>query len=370
MNVKIYTIGLLIALSLSLSGFAQITLEAEDLPQLGDIIEFTEVVYQDLEEGPSGADIFWDFSSLTTLQVTDLEYSDVSLFPEAAQYANCESVFNSTVYDLVGILMETVSPGLGDPNGQAFLNDEYDGHLYIEGLVTGVTVPGSPFSYVNADVDNPIIHLTHLDYGETAGGTSVAYVPVSFNGINGVAELSVVRSVEADAWGTVVTPLGTFEVIRHKEITEAWAKAGIMIGGVFNEVNGVVPDTTAYQETYHYMSKELHHPVLTVRKSLFPITVQYVGYASGANFPFAVGIEDNFTKNLIQVYPNPASNQIYIDEAQNIKRIEILSVEQRHVLTLSNPDVAIDVSALANGLYFIKSILQNDEVSYGQFVKQ
>jgi len=349
---------------------AQITLEPEHLPQLGDIIELTEVVYQGLEEGPSGENIWWDFANLTDLESTDVAYTDVSAYPEAAEYSNCESVYTSKVYDLIGILMETVSAGLGDPEGRIFLNDQYAGHLFIEGLVTGSDVPGSPLAYFNANVDVPIIHLSHLDYGETLSGTSVAFVNATINGFTGVAKLTVDRSVEADAWGTVETPTGCFEVIRHKEITEASAKVGIMVFGDWQEWPDIVPDTTAYQETYYYMSKEMRHPVLTVRKSLFPISVQYVAYASDANFEYAVGIEEEFRPEHVHVYPNPTSDRIYLGNRENLLDIEIYNIQNQTLVKQSIFNESIDVSSLENGLYFLRAIDQNEKQYYSQFVKQ
>lgn len=64
---------------------------------------------------------------------------------------------------------------------------------------------------------------------------------------------------------------------------------------------------------------------------------------------------DNFNRDLIQVYPNPASNEINITDISEVTSYEIYNVIGKMVLKsdklFSN---TIDISTLINGVYFLK----------------
>jgi hypothetical protein len=80
----------------------------------------------------------------------------------------------------------------------------------------------------------------------------------------------------------------------------------------------------------------------------------------------SVGVMENSSNALFDVYPNPATNQLTIVNKAKISLIEIYNIEG--MLELSTQKSVIDVSGLAAGVYFIRAHSEGGTVSQ-QFVK-
>ncbi len=68
------------------------------------------------------------------------------------------------------------------------------------------------------------------------------------------------------------------------------------------------------------------------------------------SIPFDVGINENI-KTQLSIYPNPASNQIIIQN--EMKSLKLYSNLGELVLEINEPNQIIDISQLSNGLYYI-----------------
>ncbi len=87
-----------------------------------------------------------------------------------------------------------------------------------------------------------------------------------------------------------------------------------------------------------------------------------------------VGINETEIKTgEIKIYPNPANDQLIIDNGQLIiDEIEITNALGIHSFRfkVSNPTTQINIKTLAAGLYFVKVHLQNGEILVRKFVRQ
>ena len=73
----------------------------------------------------------------------------------------------------------------------------------------------------------------------------------------------------------------------------------------------------------------------------------------------------------INIYPNPASSQLYISHGVKIDRVEIYNITGSRVLSQENiATEAIDISELNSGLYFISVIDVNNNNIVRKFIKQ
>lgn len=66
-------------------------------------------------------------------------------------------------------------------------------------------------------------------------------------------------------------------------------------------------------------------------------------------------IEDIYNQNKVKIYPNPASNRIFVEgiEKENLNA-DFISLDGRLILNASvNSDYGIDISSLKSGIYFI-----------------
>ena len=78
---------------------------------------------------------------------------------------------------------------------------------------------------------------------------------------------------------------------------------------------------------------------------------------------------DELNKINFQVYPNPASNYLYISNTANLKRIEIFSVTGQKVKTVETFDNKIHVAELPQGVYVISAESNLGEIFSSKFFK-
>ena len=73
--------------------------------------------------------------------------------------------------------------------------------------------------------------------------------------------------------------------------------------------------------------------------------------------PYTIGIAETQCSASLRVYPNPAGNQLTIDNGELIiENVEIFSVVGQRVgaYPCGRPEMTIDISHLAAGMYFLK----------------
>lgn len=66
----------------------------------------------------------------------------------------------------------------------------------------------------------------------------------------------------------------------------------------------------------------------------------------------------------ISVYPNPATNFISVDNADNVKQINVFNLVGRKLKTINNvvKDERYDVSDLQNGMYLVQIIDHSNKI--------
>ncbi|GEM_PF-6133590 len=108
--------------------------------------------------------------------------------------------------------------------------------------------------------------------------------------------------------------------------------------------------------------------------SSMQFTMQAFAYNATTEAPITAGdlsaIQD-ISKKEIQIYPNPAQNQINLQTDENIQKLNIYDMSGKLVLTqthLSSGN-SVDISGLGKGLYLIK-ILGNQKITSVKLVKQ
>jgi hypothetical protein len=62
----------------------------------------------------------------------------------------------------------------------------------------------------------------------------------------------------------------------------------------------------------------------------------------------------------LSIYPNPASDKLYINSGDKIREIEVYTLEGRLVISkqISAFEFRLDVGSLRNGLYFIQIVTE------------
>ena len=74
------------------------------------------------------------------------------------------------------------------------------------------------------------------------------------------------------------------------------------------------------------------------------------------------------TENEITIYPNPASNQLYISTTEEISSVTIFSINGQLKQKTENPGTSISTSVLTEGIYFMNIITDTNEFIHKKFV--
>lgn len=83
----------------------------------------------------------------------------------------------------------------------------------------------------------------------------------------------------------------------------------------------------------------------------------------------SLAASEELTSELIQVFPNPAHETVYISNLNQDQEVDILTASGTHVTTVRSSNHKIDVSVLPAGTYFI-SIVQSNGKTVKSFIKQ
>ena len=348
--------GLLLG-ALLISAFqlsAQISIDKTDMPSPGDIVTTSTGLNPDfINYQETGEDYIWDFLELTPVSQsidTFLSLNDVSFiygwaFVGSANLVNKES-------NPIPI------PNFPITDFYTFYNNT-NNYFGIAG--EGYTLYGIP---IPLEFDSPdILYQFPMDYGNTGN----SYAEYAFGIPNyGYIRKEVSRSNTVDGWGTLITPYGTFEVLRLKsEVTQ--------FDSIYVDSLGIgLPIYREYTE-YRWLGKEQKIPLLQITSSLGGAIVTYI---DSVRFnPSTINNNSYFDSEEVKIFPNPAHNLINISfELLSNSDIEIeiydmagIKVADKTTLSHTPGTVTIKMNLrkfnLSNGIYFIKIISANQQTT-------
>ena len=135
----------------------------------------------------------------------------------------------------------------------------------------------------------------------------------------------------------------TFTFLGLTDVTEFWVE-GIGSNRGFMNVGMWEASPDSDGEMYHLLCYHEGNNVVFVNPEY-----------NECNLPY--GIEENLVENDVNIYPNPASQEvnILINNGLNISSIEIIDLTGR-VMLKSEKAVGIDIGDLPEGQYFVKII--------------
>ncbi|MDN3693427.1 T9SS type A sorting domain-containing protein [Chryseobacterium tructae] len=296
-----------------------------------------DVTATSITAGSAGANITWDFSAYTgTNPVSFVSricpgQTNCFRFPGA----NRISIMTNVDTNDFSSMTDTETTMLGSYSGPA-LGD--------------VTV-----TYVNplTEYKFPITYLQQFD--DTYEFNSVS---ASIGNVNETGQVSV----SVDAYGTVITPKGTYpNVLRIKRMRTATQLIA----------SSPVPLTATYtNESYQWVS-QTDGMVFSFAINTFVLNgitnvSKSVSYVDSAVLST---VDLNSKKTEIKIYPNPSSDYITITSKEDIKKVMINSLDGKTVLTTGNSR-NINVSKLSKGVYILQGELKNGTVISKKIIKK
>lgn len=331
--MKKQLLTLLIAISSTLL-MAQPTVSSAVFGALGDVINYTEVVPDGLTAGPSGENVTWDFSDLTlTGAFYSLELINLADAPDYTEFPGANMASDN---------------GFGQYGFLKLTSSEYTNYgSNAIGVITYYDDPEEifvfPMSYGTTNTDN-----FHASF---------------FSGID--FERSGTTISEADGYGTLILPTGTFEDVLRVKVSQDYTDDAALL-----------PSPIIYDFTLYYWLKD------GITGPLFQYFELNVGGAfpsesssAAFNTDLSIGIKDNTTLNQISISPNPAIDIVKIDCGTDVYNKQLIVYNQlgqivlTDVITTVNQSASIDVSELVTGIYQLVIQDGNNRIT-AKFVKQ
>jgi hypothetical protein len=330
---------LLLSLSLmtGMISYGQITINANDVIGYGEFIEQTVDTIPSIAHGPAGADQTWNYAGLLNAHTTSFFgfgapgwYSGSSEFPDATLAINdaasgVTSFFrkNSDALDLLGIYGDFVGSG----NEEALVFDPFERLISF------------PSTY-----QTEFFNSYSFDFSFDGSAFSVDSI---------VVQSDTDKSSEMDAWGTITTPLGTFDVIRQYiyEVTTTVIDAYLFGISVFNDTQ--VDET----HTYSFWTNDPDSRFVVLEYTYDPGLDMVLEVTWQSASPVLSLEEEGMPVSKLNVFPNPASDMVTLDVTiDGAHSFEVVDALGRIALSgeFNGNTHALSVAALENGLYSIR----------------
>ena len=345
---KIY---LLLLLAFPLLSNAQITIGTNDLTQSGQqFIVSQGAAFSGMDATLTGPNYNWDYSQLTyTSQTTD------TIFDESATGSLLSVYFfdNFINPNRSNQASHGNSFNLGTVNVSDVWNFYYNSTTSFTQTGFGAIVNGAPLPVAYNPHD--IIFTLPLNYGDNFSGNS-GYALDLTSTLGLYYSISKSRTTDVDGWGSVTTPLGTYQVLRTKATV-------VEVDSVYIDSLGFglsLPPITTTE--YKWLAGGEGIPVLQIN-------------TTGTGIVTSILYKDTLnTTNINQlavigepvVFPNPASENLFVkyslDRSSNIQ-FTILSSDGKVIMQEEEQGVLagdqikilpISQYHLADGNYFLK----------------
>ena len=322
---------------------AQVTINSEDLPAPGDTIRYTTVLgptIDDLFLDQTGEDQVWDYAWLEgEVQVVD-SFLSVSEAPFLYQFFFNNDFLYPESYSNHATRIDDMEVGdfsLEDPFF-FYMNDE-DSYRQTG---FGVTVSGIPFS-VPYEGPECIFDLP-MNYGDTndCAFESDLNVPGVFTWMQ-----SGERSNSVDGWGSVTTPLGTYEALRQTSVRQISDSTYIELLGF--GLNLPRPDETVY----YWVAEDMQAPVLEI------ITQDLFGFETVTSIRYQDDLTDVVPDNISEgvkanwsLYPNPATASVKLDGVMPGAQVQLVNLAGQVVAqTVLTGAGTLDLNGITAGMY-------------------
>jgi hypothetical protein len=327
---------------------AQITITSADVASPVKVIrQATDTMPTGYTIGSAGASQTWNMATLANGGEDTLTFVTASWGPDAASYPSANlavkqgwqnfyayATSNSSTLTIVG------TAGNADFGTGPVQIKQYNS--------PGEIIMNFPATYMTTFTNNFTTTTPAFDAG------------LSGSGIDSVKMKSEVKkTVLVDAWGTLATPLGTFNVLRTKETKISHDTTSVLFTGFGWDPFPGTPQTGADSTTsYSWWANGVGFPLVS-------ITLDSAGAMSQVQWlvvtPTA-GINEASASIDMNLYPNPAQNSITFElDAEKVSAIGLFDVTGQLVgaQEVKGDKTTVDVSGLANGVYSYALIGKN-----------
>ena len=342
---------------------AQDTLRSQDLPKNGDIFVLSiGNSFNNIQPSATGENFLWNYSNLesssqqidsmvpssATNPALSFFFIDNILNTNRANHASRGHNFNLGISEFTDVFnyyynsaLEYEQPGLG-------------------AIIDSILVP---IFYTPHD----IIYKLPLRYNDEDSVSFEFEIDLSSSTIGIYYHVNRKRHNKVDGWGTLITPFGTFDVLRIKStLTE---QDSIYVSALNQGIK--LPAVTSHE--FKWMGTGFGLPILQINTTVIDTQVTQILYQDSIRL---TNVSD-FTKVISEplIFPNPASEKIIIRYSLQKKsevEINLFSVEGGQIFNLTETKTniglnfqTIDLSKynLMEGNYFLKLSAENSALT-------
>lgn len=343
MKLHLLICGALISSGLN----AQITITSADMPVAGDSVRLSYAAGTgSVDHTLTGTNFLWDFSSLAPIAQERIDFNAPSAFPFA--FMSDIAVTNYSPDSLLGI--GTIPSQFTDyykRNNSSFrqigISFEFSQLISFPIPVifsAGDTVYRFPVNYGNID-------SCDAAYGFAIPG--LGYLGQDRHRVNSV-----------DGWGTLITPLDTYNVVRVRSVVNAIDTISL---DTTNQSGFTIVRPTEVQ--YKWMASGMMLPVLEVDCQIIANAevVTNVAYQDSLiDGLFQVTVQETADPSRLIVYPNPACGQLNVSIPESNNDVTEIGLYNSHGQIVpkewkrSGDVYSVDIVNVASGLYTLRVV--------------
>ena len=333
---------------------AQITITQTDFANASDTVRMTEAVWNPLLDfGATGANYAWDFSELQWQN----QYIDTFLNPIFTGLYNLTfsnipfNPYRSNIAKKADNTLTTL------PLLSNIFTNGYNFYYKTQSLLTqkgiGMRVSGFPTAVPMTHPDT-IYHFP-MDYGNEDSSWSDYTVRIPQLGTFSHKQH---RTSKIDGWGTLTTPYGTFDVLRH--VTEIRGSDSLYI----DTLNFGFKIDNDIQREYKWITNGKMAPLLQINTQAGILNqfqnfefVTKILYRDSVRFVVSGLADANRDEIQFHVFPNPATDNLMVFCSSNAVQQSLLIADMsgRVVFKKENAEMneKIDASGWERGIYFV-----------------
>lgn len=350
--MKKFTILLIVLFAFSLN--AQITINSNDLVGIGKVIEEAYDWSPDasIKPGQAGGNKTWDFSNLSADETSTILTTNPAWTPYGMFFPNSNLAFYSND-DSVYIYME-INPSQFNMMGMfTTVLDSIELPIIYD---PPIVIAEFPVQYMNQKDNQASFEFM---------------APISVTGIDSAKlKMDVISEIEVDAWGTITTPLGTFDALRIYTYEEAYDSIWFKAGGYWSFWTAS-KDVT---DSYAWWTDDDAAGFQLVEMSYYAAQ-DSVADVTFLNATPTQSLEKKHLTSILNIYPNPADNYINFDyKNESIAAIKIFDNTGRLIMSKilqPNEINKFTIEKYQSGVYFYNLIGENGEIiSKGKFCKR
>lgn len=337
-----------------------ITITDVDMPVVNDTIRYnTTNNIQGLDPTLTGANYTWDYSTLTSstqridtfFSVTSTPFSYQVYFNNSILYPTYKANYALRGPDLV------MPPALPIPISITdVFNFKKNSSNKYENVGFGAKISGVPSSIRNNPID--VEYVFPMNYTDNHISNSTFLVTIPFLATYGQA---MERNSTVEGWGTLITPVGTYNVLKVKSVLTK-------IDTLYLDTLGLGSNFPRPEEIeYKWLAKGGSAPILKIVTTLG--VVSSIEYQANS----FVGINELSIINDVSVFPNPTKELVQVVfNSKNAGKLVYSIKDINGRLVMNNDFVAhvgknvfqidLNKNKLSNGVYFIE-LLMNDQLT-------